>query len=269
MSDQIIDTNETVEEIYENKTTGYEAKVREAERDRHDKSISENYRKLFEDSVNGAKAASYVSDPVYAPAAPEEERVSAPAEERPAMVRTEVGADNMARIGSYHRPPASAHARLFEDVTYVKGGYMAGRPAVAEEVAPVGETYAPVGETYAPAALYEEVSLDEAAPTPMTMRHYNPEQAAETQADGVGFWSALSAKTKLILAAVAAAIVVCILVVCINTAVLGSVNADIASRRLELERLSRTYGEIEERIEEVTDPGNVDLWAAGNGMVKD
>lgn len=264
MADQIIDTNETVETIYESKTQENEARLREQERDLHDRSISENYRKLFEDSVNG-NPSFYVANTVYAPARTEEEvrAPQAPVEEAPTMVRTEVGADNKARIGSYRQPPAPAHARLFEDVTYVKGGYMSGRPAVEEYAAP-----AAVEEVFAPAAPEEEV-FDEAVPTPMTMRHYDPERTAEAQREGVHFWAALSAKTKLLLAAVAAAIVICFMVICINTAVLGSVNADIASRRLELDRLGKAYRQIEDRIEEVTDPENVDNWAVENGMVKD
>ncbi len=311
MSDQIIDTNERVEEIYDGKTRArieYEARCREAERVRHEQGIAGNYRKLVEDPAKNLvseqrntfesafvteertpaeqpypvrETADMYAQNVRAEAPVAETPYVAPAPEvRPAMNRTEVGADNRARIEGYHRPPAPAGRQLFGGE--VRGSYILGN---LEEVSPFAKTaevplseavYAPAQEarrapaaeeTAAPAASVSEA--DDTMPSARTMRYFKPEVAERAQvATGVGFWAALSAKTKLALAAVSVAIVACLMIICINSAVLGSVQADIAGKRLQLDRLGSTYRQIEQRIEDVTDPDNIDSWAAEQGMTR-
>ncbi len=259
MADRIIDTNETVA------ITNNVDRERERARMEHEGKIAENYKKLLDQSVSVRERA-----PVVTPA-PEK-----PVQEsRPPMIRTEIGADNNARIHSYRQPPAPAKTRLFEDVHYVQGSYMTGHaeavapsPVFAPAPAVQTEMYVPApapAETFAPAAASE----DELMPTPLTMRHRREEAEAVAQETGVGFWAALSSKTKLALAAIAAAIVVCVMIICINTAALGSMNRGIAERRLELDRLGREYRQVQQQIERATDPDNVDNWAQQSGMVKD
>lgn len=221
----------------------------------HEMQISENYRKLLE-GVTPSRETQPVRPSFEQAARPSFEqpvRPSYEAPERPPMVRREIGADNQARIESYHMPPASAKRGLFEDITSLNGMY----------------TQAPAES----AAMSQPIRDDE--PTPFTMSHRSEEAVREYEEEfeadepRVSFFAALSSGMKALLAAVAVAVIVAVMIVCINTGVLGSVRAEVTNKQLELDRLARTYRQVQQRIKDATDPDNIDEWARQSGMVRE
>ena len=85
----------------------------------------------------------------------------------------------------------------------------------------------------------------------------------------VGFFAALSTKLKVALTVVAAAILVAVAIIFINTSVLNSMDVRISRERTSLQQLQEEYREVQQRIEDATDPENIAQWAEQNGMVKD
>ena len=109
---------------------------------------------------------------------------------------------------------------------------------------------------------------EDALPTPRTMetiRRQEQQVAEETHAT---FLSALSTKTKLVLAAVAAIVVILFAVICVNTAIINSLNAGVAAREQQLMELTDEMNGINEEIGQLTSPENVDAWAAEHGMTR-
>ena len=80
--------------------------------------------------------------------------------------------------------------------------------------------------------------------------------------------AALSLKTKLVLCAIAAAIILAIVIVCINTGILSAVNADIITKNARLDQLTEEYTQVQDRLDSLLDPDFIDEWAQANGMVK-
>lgn len=133
---------------------------------------------------------------------------------------------------------------------------------------PVRETpsYAPQYETapaFKPSVAPETASYDEddSKPTPRTMSHQN---VAEQKNEGL--LAALSLRTKLVLAAVAAVIAILLAVVCINTAIINSINGEVSEREEHLTRLTDQLDGINGEIDQLTDPQNVETWAIQHGM---
>ena len=240
MADQVLVKNEQVE------NDNIEVASRE-----HARHIADNYKRLLD-------LSSPVREERPAPEASETFERAIP------MVSKEVGADNAARIQSYRRPAVSG-GKLFENVTYKRGGYITGATAAAPEVMMPAAEEIPEA-TMTPVAEVE----DDALPTAATMLHQKEvkAEAMETVQKGVTFWSALSTKMKAALGTVASALVVLLMIVCINTAVLGTINADISSAQDTLTRVQRTYNQLQNGIGELTDPAYVDGWAQGMGMTK-
>ncbi len=273
------------------------------EAQRHAQKIAENYRKLLDKATAPERyveteepRSSYIA-PVYdepLPAAPEYERYEAPQEENYAYAApageeyTEnyLTADNAARISGYTAHPAPKTKKvLFEGVTYTKGGYIHGPGATAVYSQPVVEYTAPVVENAAPAAVEIPVLgqdmapgaelCDESAeqtaddvPTARTMLHRTVTEDAELTGLKTGFWSMLSTKVRFALAAVTTTIFIAVALICINTAILDNLNADIANKQMRLTELRRSAGELQEQIDATTDPANVDQWALEHGMIR-
>lgn len=174
------------------------------------------------------------------------------------------------------RQESEKRAGLFENLLYQNGELLD-----TSVEAPVGETahiYAPI---YSPSYMPEDVPEPEtenaaavgaeegedALPTKRTMESVrHAEDNAERQE--AGFLSALSLKTKLVLAAVTAVIIILLAAICVNTAILNSLNANVTARQSDLDRLTETYTGIVEEITDLTSPDNIDQWAFEHGMTR-
>ena len=73
------------------------------------------------------------------------------------------------------------------------------------------------------------------------------------------------------LLAVTAAIVLALIVICINTAILNSINADVTNLRGKLSEQQDTYASLSEEIESLEDPNSevVSKWAQDHGMTRE
>lgn len=112
----------------------------------------------------------------------------------------------------------------------------------------------------------EEEEGSDAVPTKRTMRSIERTQEAERRHSGA--MSALSARAKIALAAVAAVIIVLLAIVCINTAVINSIDEQIAVAQDRLEVLTGSVDGMNEEIAQLTSPENVEAWAVAHGMSK-
>ena len=204
----------------------------------------EEYRKVL---YSGKELAE--SDVMVAPA-PEETHAYAEPEEIPSAAR---------RIADYHAHPAPARRHnLFEDIA-IKNGELVSVVAAPEEVAPAASAAQTVAAPV-PVILPESDDAD-ARPTPRTMASLNTRTEAQQ-----GFFSSLSTRAKVVLAAVAAAIVLVIALICINTAIINSLNADIADKQAIVNDLKAQAQSISEEIEKITNSEYINEWAEAAGM---
>lgn len=215
------------------------------EQEEHQKKIAENYRKLLDSA--SPTAAPFEERPAPAYTAPETARSAAPT--------YAPMADNAARIRDYNA------YRVPEGKRTISGN----APAASEEL--VMSVPAMAASQAAPAAVSEEDAL----PTPATMAMLNRSNAAveEETIPTFGFFAALSTRLKVALTAVAAAILVAVAIIFINTSVLRSMDERINSERASLQQLQTHYREVQARIEDATDPASIAAWAEQNGMVQD
>ena len=189
------------------------------------------------------------SDVMVAPAPEETQAYTAPAEV-PSAAR---------RIAEYHAHPAPARRRnLFEDIA-IKNGELVSTVNAPEAVAPAAPAAQAVAVP-APVVLPEADDAD-ARPTPRTMASLNTRTEMQQ-----GFFSSLSTRAKVVLAAVAAAIVLVIALICINTAIINSLNADIADKQAIVNDLKAQAQSISETIEEITKSEYINEWAESVGM---
>lgn len=164
---------------------------------------------------------------------------------------------------------APAHAKLFESLLYKDGELIDSAveaPVREETYAPAREeVYAPEYDpSYVPLAEGGETAEEEdALPTRKTMESI--EQHTENKSHNV-FVTALSTRAKLVLLAVTAVILLLFAVICVNTAIINSLDKDIAAREEELVRLSGTMESIEDEIGNLTAPENIESWALEHGM---
>lgn len=168
--------------------------------------------------------------------------------------------------------PAQKKAGLFETLLYKNGELLdTAAPAIeATAYAPAREgvrepsfrsSFAePEEETYEEPAAAED---EDAMPTPRTMALQN---VAEEQNSKL--LSALSMKTKLVLAAIAAVVVLLLAVVCVNTAIINSLKAGVSDREEQLADLTRTMEGIDDELTRLTSPEYVEEWALSHGMSK-
>ena len=162
------------------------------------------------------------------------------------------------RMAAYHAYPAPATRRnLFEGITLKNGELVSDVPAQDTATAPQAAAPAPAPAT--------EASEEDARPTPRTMAALNASVRTETAASQ-GFFSSLSTKTKVVLLTVVTAIVLAIVLICINTAIINSINADVAQKQQAVERLAQEAQSLQESIDEITDPESIRAWAESMGM---
>ena len=281
-----------------------DTRVTQEERE-HTDHISENYRKLMFDNAEtwASSAEQSASQPsaasvgtatlerpslrseAYTPvreAAPVQEapvRESAPVYENIQEVHTQDASSNTAqRLADYVAYPAGGKKVLFEGLAYKNGELIDTRapavkpapvsaPAAAAVVMPAAPAYVPApAPAPAPAALPAEEDALPTRRTLDTLRH--AETALPAEQKQTSLLAALSLKTKLVLCAIAAAIVLAIVIVCINTGLLSAVNADIITKNAQLEELTQNYAQVQEELAALQDPDFIDAWAEEHGMVR-
>ncbi len=258
------------EAIIERNTTATEGGL---EKERHNGQISENYKRLLDSTVATKPAAKPVHD--RAPLTAEEsEQYAAPMKfhERPMPSTASV------RISTYvphYAKPELRSNNLFEDVKYgttpvantaTAPVMTVAAPAAPAPVAPVFTASAAAAPAMAPAAA--PADDEDARPTRRTMDTLRrPAAAIAAGEENVSFFEAISSRMKAALIAIGVAIVVALVIICINSALIRSVNSDIESKEMQLKQLTKAARQLEDRIEDVTDPDNVGNWAQDNGMV--
>lgn len=264
----------------------------------HKQHISDNYRNLIANrdeksqysyressSYAAAAAARAAEQPVRTPVQP---AIPSAAKRIADYVPYTVGMTKIQRMGdmsSYTSPKVVDYApvtepktseqeaapvktQLFEGLLLRDGQlYDMNAPTIEPEIAPAPAATPAYEPSYVPEYDPSIIPAEEEdfCPTPRTMESLRSKQEQEEERS-VGFFASLSAKTKLTLAAVAAVIVVLIALVCVNTAVLNSLSADIGARQTELSNLIDQAQSIRAEIEELTDPENIAVWAVENGM---
>lgn len=240
------------------------------------------------------KEAAPIGAYAYAPrpAEPAAPAMSAPAGTAPAgtvasrrladYVPITTGMQGLRRMGDSPEPftaPASARGGIFESVLDSAVADMPAETAEPSVEANVYEGYAPhlyeapsdlyetaAPQAAAPAAASEEENED-SMPTRRTMEILERTEAAVAEHQK-SLLSALSTRTKLVLATVVAVIMLLLTVVCVNTAIINSINADVSDREQRLTRLKNQKDDIDSEIDDLTSPENVDAWALAHGMTK-
>lgn len=260
-----------------------ESRAISTEEREHSDHISENYRRLLFDNAESWSSAAESAVPTlerqsirteaYAPV-----REAAPVHESVREETAEISPSNTAqRLADYVAYPAGSKKVLFEGLAYKNGELIDTRaPAQAPKaeavVAPAAPAFVPapaVAPAPAPAAAPVQAPAEEdALPTRRTLDTLRRSDSAAEEQTRTNALAALSLKTKLVLCAIAAAIILAIVIVCINTGLLSAVNADILAKNARLEELTRNYTQIQEDLDAIRDPSNIDEWAQENGMVR-
>lgn len=259
-----------------------ESRAISTEEREHSDHISENYRRLLFDNAESWSSAAESAVPTlerqsirteaYAPV-----RETAPVHESVREETAEISPSNTAqRLADYVAYPAGSKKVLFEGLAYKNGELIDTRaPAQAPKaeavVAPAAPAFVPAPPAAAPAPAVAPVQApaeEDALPTRRTLDTLRRSDSAAEEQTRTNALAALSLKTKLVLCAIAAAIILAIVIVCINTGLLSAVNADILAKNARLEELTRNYTQIQEDLDAIRDPSNIDEWAQENGMVR-
>lgn len=195
--------------------------------------------------------------------APAEENLYAPAKETAQQPRSALFENLLYKNGELidmSEPRTPVYDHTVEAPAYTPSYQPEQAPAYVPEQAPA---YTP-----APAPVYEpaDVPVDAAAeedavPTRRTMSH----RTAAEERNG-GLLAALSFRTKMVLAAITAVIVLLLAVVCVNTAIINSIDEDVETKREQLTRLTEQLDGINGEIDRLTSPESVEQWARENGM---
>lgn len=258
-----------------------ESRAISTEEREHSDHISENYRRLLFDNAESWSSAAESAVPTlerqsirteaYAPV-----RETAPVHESVREETAEISPSNTAqRLADYVAYPAGSKKVLFEGLAYKNGELIDTRaPAQAPKaeavVAPAAPAFVPA-PVVAPAPAVAPVQApaeEDALPTRRTLDTLRRSDSAAEEQTRTNALAALSLKTKLVLCAIAAAIILAIVIVCINTGLLSAVNADILAKNARLEELTQNYTQIQEDLDAIRDPSNIDEWAQENGMVR-
>ncbi len=259
-----------------------ESRAISAEEREHSDHISENYRRLlFDNAESWTPAAESAAVPTlerrsirteaYAPV-----RETAPVHESVREETAEISPSNTAqRLADYVAYPAGSKKVLFEGLAYKNGELIDTRaPAQAPKaetvVAPAAPAFIPApAAAPAPAVAPAQAPAEEdALPTRRTLDTLRRSESDEEEQTRSNPLAALSLKTKLVLCAIAAAIILAIVIVCINTGLLSAVNADILVKNARLEELTQNYTQIQEDLDAIRDPSNIDEWAQEHGLVR-
>lgn len=258
-----------------------ESRAISTEEREHSDHISENYRRLLFDNAESWSSAAESAVPTlerqsirteaYAPV-----RETAPVHESVREETAEISPSNTAqRLADYVAYPAGSKKVLFEGLAYKNGELIDTRaPAQAPKaeavVAPAAPAFvpAPAAAPVPAVAPVQAPAEEDALPTRRTLDTLRRSDSAAEEQTRTNALAALSLKTKLVLCAIAAAIILAIVIVCINTGLLSAVNADILAKNARLEELTQNYTQIQEDLDAIRDPSNIDEWAQENGMVR-
>lgn len=288
----------------ENATRREERHVTPEERE-HTKNISENYRKLLFDEEDTEKVVEHYTHPSYpiahAPSAstatierrvapaPQPQPAYRPAEQpqiRPAHISAapvtpaqDYSSNTARRLADYvaYEPAKTGKHLLFDNITY-KDYEIVEKPQASATVAaparPAAPAYAPTAApVYAPARPAAPVyapAEEDALPTQRTMdalRHAAA-RADFAEESETNILSMLSTRAKVAICAIAAAIVLAIVLICVNTGILNAANAEIYVKEAELQNLQETYTQMQEEIDYLMSDEYIDSWAEQNGMVR-
>ena len=159
----------------------------------------------------------------------------------------------------YGYAPIEERAPTYEEELYRQGVLMEASLAPEREYIEM-PVYSP---SYTPVSPAEDE--EDALPTRRTLDTVRHKQETENSAAS-GMFAALSSKTKIVLAAMTAAVVLLLAVICINTAILNKINAGVATREKQVVELSETLNDLENQISDITSPENIENWAAEHGM---
>lgn len=262
---------------------------RTAAEQEHTSRISENYRKLLFDNSetwatasaeNETHAESYAAPATATatlertPVMPVHESV-APAEPAQKEQAQDFSANTAHRIADYVAyAPAQGKRMLFEGLTYKNGELIDTRAAAAAPAVAPAPVFAPAAPAYAPmqapAAPAVKPSEDDALPTRRTLDtlQRGAEMTQTEDQTRSGLLAALSLKTKLILCAIAATIVLIIALICVNTGILSAANAEIVVKEAQLRDLQSQYTQMQEELNYLQSDEYIDAWAQQNGMVR-
>lgn len=200
------------------------------------------------------------------------------------------------RVKSYYQTPAAPARKkvLFDNYRYINGELMEKDPetdAMSPAFGATATAYAEPAvvdyrasvsaeprESFASAVAAEQTEEEEdALPTRRTMETVIRPAAAvremaitETRTGFKAALSALSAKTKAILLSVAAAIVLAIILICVNTSIIRSLDSDLTNLKGRATEQQTTYENLQRESDLYTDPDSeiVTEWAIENGMTK-
>ena len=262
---------------------------RTAAEQEHTSRISENYRKLLFDNSetwatasaeNETHAESYAAPATATatlertPVMPVHESV-APAEPAQKEQAQDFSANTAHRLADYVAyAPAQGKRMLFEGLTYKNGELIDTRAAAAAPAVAPAPVFAPAAPAYAPvqapAAPAVKPSEDDALPTRRTLDtlQRGAEMTQTEEQTRTGLLAALSLKTKLILCAIAATIVLIIALICVNTGILSAANAEIVVKEAQLRDLQSQYTQMQEELNYLQSDEYIDAWAQQNGMVR-
>lgn len=235
--------------------------------------ISGNYEKLMR-ADGKALTAEILGEPVVAEKAATltlERSVAAPAEERVSVRRESAAQTPVSRtpvMTPAYEAPANGRKILFAGLSYKDGEIIdASAPAVApvkapEETPAYRPAYRPAP---APVAVPERENED-ALPTRRTMDTLRREATASVATEATSTFQ-ISAKAKAVIAVLVLAIVVAIAVICANTAIINTLNAEISSIESASAQLESRLAGLQEQITEVRSEENVIQFAEEMGMV--
>ena len=262
---------------------------RTAAEQEHTSRISENYRKLLFDNSetwatasaeNETHAESYATPATATatlertPVMPVHESV-APAEPAQKEQAQDFSANTAHRLADYVAyAPAQGKRMLFEGLTYKNGELIDTRAAAAAPAVAPAPVFAPAAPAYAPvqapAAPAVKPSEEDALPTRRTLDtlQHGAEMTQTEDQTRSGLLAALSLKTKLILCAIAATIVLIIALICVNTGILSAANAEIVVKEAQLRDLQSQYTQMQEELNYLQSDEYIDAWAQQNGMVR-
>lgn len=243
----------------------------EAERTRDDeRSVRDSVRKTEERAFNERIHGNYQrllfgdKDVLSGKTVETEAPVSAPSKEaKPAAEFVPSAAERVAQYTPVPNAASAGRKVLFENVAF-KNGELVDTTERKEETPVAVISAAPA----AAPAIVPETDAEDSVPTRRTMdtlRRAEENRESAVKKESVSF--ALSSKMKLAIAAVALIIVLAIAIICVNTSVINSLNADITQLQATSQALASQAAEIEGNIAEVTAWENVMEFAKQLGMV--
>ncbi len=217
-------------------------------------------------------------------------RTSSPVQEKRA--ETTVYGAPADRIDSYyHTPSAPARKKiLFDNYELINGEVMQKNPetemmsrvfdsaaVVAEPVeAPVREEVQDSAAVVAEPEPVADNPDEDALPTRRTMESVMRSASVQeitvtdTRTGFKAAFTSLSTKMKIVLLSVATAILLAIVLICVNTSIIRSLDSDLTDLRGRAAEQQTTYENLQKESDLYTDPDSeiVADWAQNNGMTR-